>query len=120
MNQDKARYVIKKVGLCWHEYKKIKGLFICKCGKPYNPPKIGASDTNQLDPSTPAGMYGEGGVWKAFKTNENINGLQDFLLERGVVQSGCYPTISEFMHLFASPPDLFNALYEYFKSKEGE
>lgn len=110
-NEDK-RKIVEFVGLCWHEGKFEKHrideeILVCsKCGKKTRCLFI------QLDPLSPADMYGK--IWVAFKEMGEL--YEHFCSE---IYSKGHKLDSWWDYdLLTSAPDLAQALLEYINSKE--
>jgi hypothetical protein len=122
MKDSDKRLIVEFVGLEWHETQKttipseVIGQpenFICSCGfcVTWQYFEVHIKE-NQLDPLSPADMYGK--IWPAFE--EDSDKYYEFLDWLGVVTKGTLSQAS-LVNLVTSPELLAQALLEYVKEK---
>lgn len=105
MTDEDKQYLVEKVGLKWHEPEGVCDRTcggICHiCDTPISP---------NLDPLDPADMYGK--TWVAFKEKGEF---YIWLIKKSRGKTTWWA-----WDILTSPPDLAQAMLEYFKEKEDE
>ena len=105
MKDEEKRELVEAVGLCWHCWAPNREDVFCdKCGEE-------SKEKFQLDPLSPADMYGK--IWVAFNEQNPEDGYR--FLERLFKTQGWL----SYAHTLTSAPDLAKAMFEYFRSKGG-
>ena len=119
MTPEDQRYIVEKVGECWHEIGKKwndpKGHFMhnCSCGKELFAGAVPEHLVdNQLDPDSPLDMYGK--IWKAFRKKYYLDFKHWLIFRYGEHINRKY------FDILTSAPDLAKAMLTYFKEKEDD
>ncbi|MCK5563717.1 MAG: hypothetical protein KAJ07_00585 [Planctomycetes bacterium] len=132
MKEEDQKYLIGKVGLCFHEWWGIAGTPESCVFSPYRICRKCDEKTHnkyQLDPDSPSDLYGK--IWPAFEKNESYTKFMGRMSGRiarridslnvllGVAERSIY-TFKLSSEILTSAPDLALSLLEFFRERDKE